>query len=89
MEETITLAKPITDNATKQEWAEITLKEPVLIQVEQFQDKLRSTNNSVTATRLLISLVSGVPENALKYMLLSDFKKCDSWLNRFFSAAAV
>lgn len=89
MEETIPLGKPITDNATKQEWAEITLKEPVLIQVEQFQDKLRNTNNSVTATRLLISLVSGVPENALKYMLLSDFKKCDAWLNRFFSAAAV
>lgn len=85
---TITLGKPIEDKATKTEWTEITLKEPVLIQVEQFNDKLRSTNNSLTASRFLIHLVSGVSESALKMMTLSDYKKCDAWLNRFFTTKA-
>lgn len=90
MDETITieLSRPLEDKATKTEWTEITLKEPVLIQVEQFQDKLRATNNSVTASRFLIHLVSGVSESALKMMAISDYKKCDAWLNRFFTTKA-
>jgi hypothetical protein len=84
-ENTIELSKPIEDKSTKQEWTEIKLREPTLFEAEQFQDKLREANNPLTAARLLIHLVSGVPESTLKTMSVSDFRKCDKWINRFFS----
>lgn len=84
-ENIIELSKPIENKPTKQEWTEISLREPTLFEAEQFQDKLRESSNSLTAARLLIHLVSGIPEAALKTMPISDFKKCDKWLNRFFT----
>lgn len=82
---TIELSKPIEDKTTKQEWSEIELREPVLFEMEQFFDKLKQCGNSLTAARLLIHLVSGVPESALKTMNSSDYHKCDQWLNTFFT----
>ena len=82
---TIELKKEIEDKIAKQSFNSINLKEPTLLQVEQFQDRLRETNNATTAARLLIHLVSGISEAALKTMAISDFKKCDKWLNHFFT----
>lgn len=86
---TITLKTPIEDPVAKTRWEEITLKEPVLMQVEQFDERQKQAGSSIAATRLLIHLVSGVSETALKKMAISDFKKCDEWLNRFFTGKSA
>ena len=86
---TITLKKLIEDKSLKQEWAEITLQEPNLLQVEQYFEKEKKAKdagrNAIEAIRFLIHLVSGVSETALKTMTLTDYRKCEAWLKGFFT----
>ncbi len=58
------------------------LKEPVLVQVEQFYECQRN-KNSMAAMKLLISLVSTVPESALGNMDFTDYKECEDYLLGF------
>ncbi|MBP0996651.1 phage tail assembly protein [Serratia fonticola] len=58
------------------------LKEPVLGQVEQFYECQRN-KNSMAAMKLLISLVSSVPEKVLGTMDFTDYKKCEDFLMGF------
>ncbi|TDB43324.1 phage tail assembly protein [Photorhabdus luminescens] len=80
---TIVLNTPIESNDGKVRYEQIDLKEPVLIQVEQFYEAQNKSNHSIAAMRLLISLVSSIPESVLKKMAISDFHKCQEFLLGF------
>lgn len=58
------------------------LKEPVLDQVEQFYECQRN-KNSMAAMKLLIALVSSVPEKVLGTMDFTDYKECEDYLMGF------
>ncbi|MCC8466653.1 phage tail assembly protein [Photorhabdus bodei] len=79
---TIVLNTPIESNDGKVRYEQIDLKEPVLIQVEQFYET-NDKSNPLAAMRLLISLVSGIPESVLKKMAISDFHQCQEFLDVF------
>ncbi|MDE9495512.1 phage tail assembly protein [Xenorhabdus bovienii] len=84
MEETkvITLNKQIESNDGKEAYIEIHLREPALIEVEQFYE-MDKKSNPLAAMRLLITLVSGVPETVLKKMAITDFRQCEAFLTAF------
>ncbi|QTL41021.1 phage tail assembly protein [Xenorhabdus budapestensis] len=82
----ITLSKPIESNGGKEVYTEIHLREPCLIEVEQFYEaQAKNPNSSLPAMRLLIALVSAVPETVLKKMAISDFNQCREYLLVFLS----
>ncbi|MDE9477022.1 phage tail assembly protein [Xenorhabdus bovienii] len=82
----IRLSTPIEDNAQKIIYEEIHLREPCLIEVEQFYDaQAKNSNSSLPAMRLLIALVSGATETALKRMSITDFNQCREFLMVFLS----
>lgn len=80
---TFTLSSPIESNDGKTRYDEITLKEPILIQVEQFCAEQAKSNSSLPAMRLLIVLVSGIPDSEVKKMAITDFNKCKEYLMGF------
>ncbi|CNL74156.1 phage tail assembly protein [Yersinia kristensenii] len=79
---TIPLVKPISHEATKTTYEVIELSEPVLIQVQQFYDE-QTKSGSLSAMGLLISLVSGVPREAIKKMAFTDYKACEVYMMSF------
>lgn len=79
---TITLSKMLEDKTQKTAWEQIDLREPALIEVEQFYDKQVKTS-SLPAMRLLISLVSGIPESVLGRMAFTDYQQCEEYLLGF------
>ncbi len=80
---TITLSKPLESNDGKVRYEEVNLREPCLIEVEQFYNEMDKTVGSLPAMRLLIVLVSGVPDQVIKKMAISDFTKCRDFLMGF------
>ncbi|MTC42086.1 phage tail assembly protein [Providencia sp. wls1921] len=80
---TFTLSSPIESNDGKTRYEEITLKEPVLIQVEQFYAEQAKSSSSLPAMRLLIVLISGIPDSEIKKMAITDFNKCKDYLMAF------
>ncbi|UMR99564.1 phage tail assembly protein [Escherichia coli] len=82
---TIILKNPLVDSTTKTEYRELHLKEPVLFQAEDFY-KNRDNMGPVAAMRELIAAVAGIPSAPLKFMALSDYKKCEVFLTCFFMA---
>ncbi|PHM22909.1 phage tail assembly protein [Xenorhabdus budapestensis] len=78
----IQLSKPIESNGGKEVYPEIHLREPCLIEVEQFYE-MDKKSNPLAAMRLLIALVSSVPETVLKKMAISDFRQCEAFLTAF------
>ncbi|AOM40492.1 phage tail assembly protein [Xenorhabdus hominickii] len=82
----VQLSKPIESNDGKEVYTEIHLHEPALIEVEQFYDaQAKSPNSSLPAMRLLIALVSNIPESVLKKMAITDFNVCREYLLVFLS----
>ncbi|PHM22918.1 phage tail assembly protein [Xenorhabdus budapestensis] len=80
----ITLSKPIESNGGKEIYPEIHLREPCLIEVEQFYEaQAKNPNSSLPAMRLLIALVSNIPESILKKMAITDFNVCREFLTNF------
>ncbi|WP_416777829.1 phage tail assembly protein [Xenorhabdus budapestensis] len=80
----ITLSKQIESNDGKEVYTEIHLREPCLIEVEQFYDaQVKNPNSSLPAMRLLIALVSNIPESILKKMAITDFNVCREFLTNF------
>lgn len=79
---TISLVKPISHEATKTTYEAIELSEPTLLQVQQFYDE-QSKNGALSAMGLLITLVSGVPREAVKKMAFTDYKVCEVYMMRF------
>ncbi|MDC9591322.1 phage tail assembly protein [Xenorhabdus sp. XENO-10] len=80
----ITLNKQIESNDGKEVYTEIHLREPALFEVEQFYEaQSKNTHSILPAMRLLIALVSGVPETVLKKMAISDFNICREFLTGF------
>ncbi|QTL38805.1 phage tail assembly protein [Xenorhabdus budapestensis] len=80
----ITLSKPIESNGGKEIYQEIHLREPCLIEVEQFYEaQAKNPNSSLPAMRLLIALVSNIPESILKKMAITDFNVCREFLTNF------
>lgn len=80
---TILLSSPIESNDGRVRYEEFNLKEPALIQVEQFYERQAQSTNSLPAMRLLISLVSGIPETEVKKMAITDFVVCKEYLTDF------
>lgn len=80
---TITLSKPLESNDGKVRYEEVNLREPCLIEVEQFYDVQNKASNSLPGMRRLISLVSEIPETELKKMAITDFKQCRDFLTPF------
>lgn len=78
----IALIVPIEDAIQKISYESLDLKAPALIQVEQFYDR-QATSTSLSAMRLLICLVTGVPESLLQKMDFIDYKKCEEYLLGF------
>ncbi|MFZ1871729.1 MAG: phage tail assembly protein [Chania sp.] len=76
---TITLQTPLESAGGKLVYTELELKEPVLIQAEQFYER-REQKGPLNAMRLLISLVSGVPETPLANMQFTDYKRCEAYM---------
>ncbi|MDC9607257.1 phage tail assembly protein [Xenorhabdus griffiniae] len=67
-------------------YEELHLREPCLIEVEQFYDaQAKNLNSSLPAMRRLIALVSGATETALNRMSISDFNQCREFLLVFLS----
>ncbi|MEX0448110.1 phage tail assembly protein [Xenorhabdus sp. SGI246] len=82
----IRLSKPIEDKGQKITYEEIHLREPCLIEVEQFYNvQAENPNSSLPAIRRLIALVSGATETALNRMSISDFNQCREFLLVFLS----
>ncbi|MGO2334292.1 phage tail assembly protein [Providencia sp.] len=79
----INLSTAIESNDKKERYEKIHLKEPVLIQVEQFYERQAQSASSLPAMRLLISLVSQVPETEIKKMSITDFVQCKDYLTYF------
>lgn len=79
----VVLKRPVTDAGTKTEYRELHLKEPVLFQAEDFH-RNSGCMGSVAAMRELIAAVAGVPSAPLKFMAVSDYKKCERFLTDFF-----
>ncbi|WP_232326210.1 phage tail assembly protein [Xenorhabdus hominickii] len=61
----VQLSRRIESNNDKEVYEEIHFREPVLIEVEQFYE-MDKKSNLLAAMRLLIALVSPVPETVLK-----------------------
>ncbi|ULH12271.1 phage tail assembly protein [Serratia marcescens] len=81
--ETIPLLKPVSlGDSSKVEYHEITLTEPTLEQVDSFYSE-QAKSNALRAMGLLITLVSGTPNPAVKKLCIRDYKKCEAWLTRF------
>ncbi|MDE9437494.1 phage tail assembly protein [Xenorhabdus bovienii] len=78
----IILSKQIESNDGKEVYTEIHLREPALFDVEQFYEMDRKSN-PLAAMRLLIALVSPVPETVLKKMAITDFRECEVFLTHF------
>lgn len=83
----IPLSSPLEDRAQKTAWEQIELREPALLEVEQFYDK-QAKSSSLPAMRLLISLVSGIPESALARIAFTDYRKCEAYLLGFLTYSA-
>ncbi|WP_338803575.1 phage tail assembly protein [Xenorhabdus griffiniae] len=80
----VQLSKLIESNNGKEFYEEIHLREPALIEVEQFYEaQSKNAHSILPAMRLLIALVSGVPESVLKKMAISDFNVCREFLMGF------
>lgn len=79
---TVWLKKGIEDNTGNIVYDKLTLEEPALMQVEQFYDMQRK-ENALVAMRLLISLVSGVPESIIRRMKYTDFRRCEEFMTDF------
>lgn len=82
-EKTFTLSTPIESNDGSIRYESIDLKEPVLFQVEQFYAEQAKSPSSLPAMRLLIVLVSGIPDPVIKKMSITDFAICRDYLQRF------
>lgn len=80
---TFTLNTPIESNDGSPRYETIDLKEPVLLQVEQFYAEQAKSASSLPAMRLLIVLVSGIPDPVIKKMSITDFAICRDYLQRF------
>ncbi|WP_435781811.1 phage tail assembly protein [Providencia hangzhouensis] len=80
---TFTLNTPIESNDGSTRYETIDLKEPVLLQVEQFYAEQAKSASSLPAMRLLIVLVSGIPDPVIKKMSITDFAICRDYLQRF------
>lgn len=78
----ITLSKMLEDKTQKTGWEQIELREPALIEVEQFYEK-EAKASPLAAMRLLISLVSGIPESVLGPMAFTDYRACEGYLLGF------
>ena len=78
----ITLSEPIESTSTKTTYEYVELKEPVLIQVKQFYDE-HQKNGALSAMSLLITLLSGIPKDALNKMAFTDYKNCEVFLTGF------
>lgn len=78
----IPLSKVLEDKAQKTAWEQIELREPALLEVEQFYDK-EAKSSPLAAMRLLISLVSGIPESVLGRMAFTDYRACEGYLVGF------
>ncbi|KLU15133.1 MULTISPECIES: phage tail assembly protein [Xenorhabdus] len=80
----VELSQPIESNDGKEVYQEIHLREPTLIEVEQFYEADRKSN-PLAAMRLLISLVSQtrITDTVLKKMAITDFRECEAFLTRF------
>ncbi|MBO1916003.1 phage tail assembly protein [Providencia rettgeri] len=70
-------------NDGKTRYETITLKEPVLIQVEQFYAEQAKSSSSLPAMRLLIVLISGILIVKLRKCLLQIFNHCKDYLMSF------
>ncbi|WP_340611998.1 phage tail assembly protein [Xenorhabdus bharatensis] len=80
----VQLSRSIESNNGKEVYQEIHLREPFLIEVEQFYDaQAKNPNSSLPAMRLLIALVSSIPESVLKKMAITDFNICREFLTNF------
>lgn len=71
---TFTLNTPIESNDGSTRYETINLKEPVLFQVEQFYAEQAKSPSSLPAMRLLIVLVSGIPDPIIKKCLLQTLR---------------
>ncbi|WP_413493863.1 phage tail assembly protein [Morganella psychrotolerans] len=80
---TIILSKALESNDGNTRYEEINLREPCLFEVEQFYNEMDKTIGSLPAMRLLIVLVSGVPDQVVKRMAISDFVECRDFLMSF------
>lgn len=79
---TVQLTKNLELPGGKVVYDVLELKEPVLVQAEQFYER-REQKGALSAMKLLISLVSGVPEGPLSNMLFTDYKQCEAYLLGF------
>ncbi|HFU0690328.1 TPA: phage tail assembly protein [Morganella morganii] len=80
---TITLSKALESNDGNTRYEEINLREPCLIEVEQFYTEQAKHSSSLPALRLLTVLVSGIPDQIIKKMAISDFNQCRDYLTGF------
>ncbi|EAB9908253.1 phage tail assembly protein [Salmonella enterica subsp. enterica] len=78
----VTLRKPLEDESRNIRYETITLTEPVLMQVEQFYD-MQKKSNALAAMRLLVSLVSGVPESIIRRLPYTEFRRCEEYMTVF------
>ncbi|HAX5205294.1 TPA: phage tail assembly protein [Escherichia coli] len=79
----VTLKRPVKDPNTRTEFRELRLQEPALFQAEDFH-RNSATMGAMAAMRELIAAVAGVPPAPLKFMAVSDYKKCERFLTGFF-----
>jgi len=84
-EKTITLRKTITIGAGADQvvYAEITLREPTVDEIEKFIKKLKGTNE-IDAMKYFIALVSGVLPTVIGQMGARDWNEAQEFIQAFF-----
>lgn len=80
--EVIELSSTITDDKTKTSYERVELREPLLLQVEQFY-AVSKKDGGLAGMRTLVALVGNIPEQVVKNMAYGDFKKCQGYLLTF------
>ncbi|MER0046507.1 phage tail assembly protein [Pectobacterium odoriferum] len=80
--EIIVLSSKITDDKTKMSYEQVELREPLLVQVEQFY-AVSKKDGGLAGMRTLVALVGNISEQVVKNMAYSDFKKCQGYLIAF------
>ncbi|MEI7127401.1 phage tail assembly protein [Pectobacterium versatile] len=78
----IELSSPVNDDKTKTLYEQIELREPLLMQVEQFF-AVSAKESGLAGMRTLIALTGNISEQVVKNMAYTDFKKCQEYLLGF------
>ncbi|WP_392563202.1 phage tail assembly protein (plasmid) [Orbus sturtevantii] len=80
----ITLITPIANNDNSLKYESVQLREPTILEMENYYNDIKSNNNHLSAVKKMVSLMSAIPMEITNKLKWRDFKNCESYLMGFF-----